>query len=448
MGGEIAGVTMREPGKYVSGFLALRYLRPKRSFVSIITIISVLGVLLGVGILTGAVAIMTGHGEKIRKNVLGFEPHLTIQFEPHLNAEQGGVLYHWPEVVKKVQQNPAVIAAVPYSFGQVAMDYDHRLEVISLQGLEPEPGPLLERLERLLARDSKGAPRGQFDLSGNNVVVGKALAEHMDMKVGDSIVLYSLANGRQLLDAQRTGKKPSELIFPVELKVVGIFDSGRHLYDREVVFVPLEIGQRLYNLSTGAHGVAVLVKDPYAAGKVRDELAKVVPEPLTVITWMERNRQEFEMVSTERVVIYTILFVIMVVAGFSISNTMITITTQKRREIGLIKAMGARSDQIVRIFMIQGLIVGLLGVIAGLSSAMLFLVVRQDALELLRRVLGMEIFSAEIYDLYKLPARITMVDLTVISASALLACGFASLFPAYLAARMDAAKALRNESSG
>ena len=145
---------------------------------------------------------------------------------------------------------------------------------------------------------------------------------------------------------------------------------------------------------------------------------------------------------------YTILLVIVVVAGFSMTNTMITITTQKRREIGLIAALGGRPDQIVGIFLVQGLVVGLLGVVLGFGAAMTFLAARQGALEFLRKTLGMEIFSPEVYSLYQLPAKVTIMDLTVISAIALLACGFASLIPAYLAARMDAAKALRNESSG
>lgn len=423
----------------VSAFLALRYLRPKRSFVSVITIISVSGVLLGVGILAGTVAIMTGFGETMRQNVLGFEPHLTIQ--------QDGVLYHWPEAVELARNNPEVIAAAPYSFGQVALDFDRRLEVVSLQGIDPEPGPMLERLNRLLAKDPEGVPRGRFDLSGDYAVVGRAMAQHLGLKLGDTIVLHSLANGRQLLEAQKTGQKPSELIFPVELEVVGMFESGRQDFDREVLFVPLETGQRLYNLGAGAHGVAVLIKDPYSAGQVRQALAKVMPEPLTVTSWMERNREEFDAVSMERLIMYTLLLLIMVVAGFCMTNTMITVTTQKRREIGLIKAMGGRLDQIVGVFLGQGLAVGMMGVVGGLGVAMLFLAMRQRVLEQLPKLLGMEDFFAEIYHVYQLPAKITLVDLTVISACALLACGFASLFPAYLAARMDAAKALRNESA-
>lgn len=434
------GMGMRLAGRPVSAFLALRYLRPKRSFVSVITMISVLGVLLGVWILTGVVAIMTGYGEKIREHVLGFEPHLTVQ--------EDGVLYRWPEVVDLVRKNPAVTVAAPFTYGQVALDFERQLEVVGLQGLDPQPGPMLERLERLLARDGQGMPKGRFDLSGDYAVVGRALAEHLGIEPGDFIVLHSLANGRQLLEAQKTGQTPSELIFPVELEVVGIFDSGRHTYDREVVFVPLETGQRLYNLGPGAHGVAVQVKDPYAAGAVREELARDLPDSLTATSWMERNREEFALVSMERLVMYTLLFVIMVAAGFCMTNTMITVTTQKRREIGLIKALGGRLDQIVGIFLSQGLAVGLLGVVGGFGVAMFFLAVRQGALGFLRRALGMEIFSAEVYGVYELPARITMVDLTVISAGALLACGFASLFPAYLAARMDAARALRNQSAG
>ncbi|MEO0444488.1 MAG: ABC transporter permease [Verrucomicrobiota bacterium] len=425
-----------------SVFLTLRYLRPKRSFVSLITLISLLGVTLGVWVLTGVMAIMTGYVEKMRTSILGSEAHLTIQ--------QGGVLYDWPSVLNTAQEHPAVIDAMPFAQGQVAMDYDDQLLVVNMQAVAPLPGPMANRFDQLiLPPENEGDVEGRFDLEDDYAVVGKVLAEEFGLEVGDLIVLHSLANGRELLQSFEEGKRPEteELIFPVELEVVGLFDSGRHSFDKRTVFVPLEMGQRLYNLGAGAHGIALHVEDPYRAKVVQSEVEENLAPPLSVRSWMDRNRMVFDLVAMQRMMMILLLFLITIVAGFCITNTMITVTTQKRREIGLFKSLGAGVRQIVGVFLGQGLALGLVGVLTGFALAFVTLTFRQQGLHLAGALLGVDVFSEEIYEFSELPARITLIELVWIGGGALLACALASLFPAFLAARMDAAKALRNESS-
>ncbi len=415
-----------------SAFLSLRYLRPKRNFVSLITILSVIGVALGVQILAFVVAIMTGYDTRMRETVLGFEPHLDIQ--------QNGVLYDWPELLETLRAHPDVVDAAPFSHGQVVLDIDRQLRVVRVQGLEPRPGPILDRLSLLLRE-------GEFDLSDDNIVIGRALADKMGISLHDRVLLHSLANGRQLLEAQQEGRAPEDLVVPAELEVVGIFDSGRYSNDSQTVFIPLETGQALYNLQWGVHGLMAQVRDPYEAERVRDELLPSIAPPLNVSSWVDRNRAKFEFIATNRLLIYFLMFMIVVVAGFSIMNTMITVTTQKRREIGILKAVGARMDQLVSVFLNQGLAVGAIGAVAGLLSGVVLLAFRQNLRELLARITDREIFSAEVYDFYDLPARLTTMDIVVICGGAFVACAFSSLLPAYLAARLDAARALRNESA-
>jgi lipoprotein-releasing system permease protein len=415
-------------------FLALRFLRPKRNFVSLITILSIIGVALGVQVLVFVVAIMTGYDVRMRQTVLGFEPHLDLQ--------QPRPIENWPELLELVRKNPEVTDAAPFTRGQLVLDVHRQLRAVRVQGLEPQPGPILDRLKRLV-REGEGT----FDLSGDTVVVGRALARKLGIKVGDTVILHSLANGRQMLEAQREGRQPEDLIVPAELTVSGIFDSGRYSYDVQTIFIPLQTGQTLYSLQGAVHGLIAQVRNPYEAGLVRDQLRLAIPPPLEIYSWMDRNRAKFEFIASNRLLIYFLMFMIVIAAGFSIMNTMITVTTQKRREIGIVKAVGARMDQIVHVFLGQGLAVGAIGTALGLLIGILLLAFRQPLRESLAQFTQREIFSAEVYDFYDLPAHLAATDLVVICGGAFFACAFSSLLPAYLAARLDAARALRNESS-
>lgn len=418
--------------KPFSLFLSLRYLRPKRSFVSLITIISIGGVVLGVWVLTAVNAIMTGYGEKIQETVLGFEPHLVVT--------QSSLMYNWPEVLEKVKENPNVVDAAPFSHGQVVMDHGERPWVVQVQGLDPQPGPILDRLNSLIVE-------GRFDLSDDYVVIGKALAEELGVTVGDTVLLRSLANGRELLDAYHEGREPDNLIFPAEMEVVGIFSGGRYDFDREYVFIPLEHGQYLYKLGPAVHGVSAQLDDPHLAEPVKYDLYQKLGEDDVITTWAERNYALFETVTVERLIMYFLLSLIMMVAGFCFMATMITVTTQKRREIGMLKAVGAQVSQIVGVFVLQGLVVFAIGTGLGLTFAILFLAVRQEVVQLISSVTGIDVFSQEIYMLSEVPSHVRLVDVLSISGGAFVACVLASLLPAYFSARMDAAQALRDEST-
>jgi lipoprotein-releasing system permease protein len=269
----------------------------------------------------------------------------------------------------------------------------------------------------------------------------------MGIKLGDMVILHSLANGRQLLDAQKTGKTPENLIVPAELTVAGIFDSGRYTYDIQMIFIPLQVGQTLYGLQGGVHGLFAQVKDPYRANEVRDVLRESIPPPLEVYSWTEQNRAKFEFIASNRMLIYILVFMIIIVAAFSVMSTMITVTSQKRREIGIMKAVGAGMDQIVHVFLGQGLAVGAIGSLAGLLLALVVLSWREPLRKLIAQVSHQEVFSAKIYEFYDVPAKLAATDLLVICGGAFLACAFSALLPAYLAARLDAARALRNETA-
>ncbi len=226
---------------------------------------------------------------------------------------------------------------------------------------------------------------------------------------------------------------------------MGIFSTGRFLYDSEIIFIPLFLGQELYALGDGVHGLAVKTVEPYRAGEVKAELEKQFAEPIIAQTWMEQNAQLFTTIRVERLTLGIILFIVMIVAAFCVMNTLITVTVLKTREIGIMKAIGADVGQVVRVFLAQGVVVGAFGVITGLAAGLGVLAVRNQFKDWLAATLGIELFPRSIYGLAEIPARTVPGDVAIICISAFVICSLAALIPAYFAARLDPVKALRFE---
>ncbi|MCH2061964.1 MAG: FtsX-like permease family protein, partial [Verrucomicrobiales bacterium] len=222
----------------------------------------------------------------------------------------------------------------------------------------------------------------------------------------------------------------------------GIFDSVRY---GDMILVPLEIGQDLYELDVDVHGIALELEDPFLADLVNMErIRPQLPANWVAETWIERNKQLFDTIRNERGMMYFVLFFIILVAAFSTMNTMITVTVQKRQEIGVMKALGARVWQIVGVFIGQGMIVGLIGSMCGLYIANLVLHYRNSLRDFLADSMGLRIFPEEMYGVSEIPAQIVSGDLTIICIGAFVLCTLAALPPAYMVARLDPARALRD----
>jgi lipoprotein-releasing system permease protein len=417
-------------------------LKPKRTFVSVITLISILGVTLGIAVLILVISVMTGFDHELRSKILGFEPHLVVR--------NGMVLDHWKEISKEIQSVPGVTAAAPYVQGPVIVDFQGRTMTPVLRGIYPS-------LEKGINDLAKYVHEGEFDLGSDSAVIGSALANELGVSVGDKITIYAPGNVGKLIDEiKREQDQPEaksktladlkgEFVVPSPVTVTGIFESGRYLYDSNFILVSLSMGQEMFSLEGGVHGISVQTSDPYLAEALKKPLNRKLSAQAFAETWIDRNKEFFDTIRIERNMMFFLLMFIVVVAAFGIMNTLITVTVQKTREIGIMKALGATTGQVVWVFLAQGMIVGFFGNITGWAMGISVVTWRNEFKDWLARVTGIPIFPADIYQFSAIPAQIVPQDVAIICISAFVICSIAALIPAYFAARLDPVKALRYE---
>lgn len=401
-------------------FLALKYLKPKRTFLSVVTVISVLGVLLGVAVLVIVLSVMSGFDDMWRDKILSFNAHLTVTSYGIIDNEQ--------DVLEKIDGVPEVTGAAPYVQGLVFLQYHDRVYTPLVRGIDPER-------EKTVSKIPQNMVSGSFDVGGDNAVVGRDLAMKLGVDVGDKVLVYS----------PQSFTSPDELHLPEEVTIAGIFEVGMWEFDMNFILTSLEKARDLYAMEAGVHAIQVMTKDPYrpegTAQKIADELG---PE-YDVRTWMELNRQLFAALRVEKNMMFFLLIIITVVAAFGITNTLITVTVQKTREIGLLKALGFSSGSVMRVFFWQGWIEGFLGTILGIATGLFVLQYRNDLMLFLSTRFHLELFPKELYHLSEIPATVSWSDITVVAVTVLIICTLAGIVPAYRAARLDPVSALRYE---
>jgi lipoprotein-releasing system permease protein len=415
--------------------LALRYLRPKRTFVSIITLISIVGVALGVAVLMIVISVMSGFDRDLREKILGFNAHLKIY-------QNGRPLENYSPLMNLVASNKNVRGVAPFVLGQVLVVTQPPKGQSKLTGAPWVRGVDTAR-ESSVSVLPQSIVSGKFDLSGRGIVVGSQFAENLNLSVGDKVSIYSPADIEKM--EKERGKPDEEAVLPDDYTVTGIFDVGYWEYNATVVVTSLEDAQDLYNLDDNVHGLMVILRDPYQAAQVRQELLKTLGPSYNISTWTEENSGILNALIVEKNVMFYILFFIVLVAALCILSAQITFVVQKTREIGMLKALGASNLQISGVFLSQSAIIGVLGVISGYGLGMLALTYRNEFLHFMNRMTGFELFPASVYGFGDLPAVIDPHDIAVICGLSFVICIFGGVLPAIRAGRLKPVEALRYE---
>jgi lipoprotein-releasing system permease protein len=437
---------VKKPLLPFSYFIALRYLRPKRTFLSVITLISIIGVVLGISVLIIVISVMTGFERELERKVIGFEAHITISPDPN------SFVSNWRDAVKIAEKTPGVVAATPTTLEPVIVEFQKSRMTLLVRGIDPDQGG-----DRVLGLKSVMVA-GKFDLEGDKCVVGSELASVLGLQVGDKLTIYSGGSPSHIIDLLKEAQDQPEkkgkieqaisLIVPTELEVTGIFSTGRYVYDSNYVIAPLNIGQELYDLGDAVHYVLVKTADPYnveaTKALLNPELRQLNP-PLHAVTWIDQNREYLDALRVERTTMFFILTFVVIVAAFGIMSTLITTTVQKTREIGVMKALGATMGQILWAFLAQGTLVGFFGTLIGLGTGIFLVQYRNQVRDFLAQVFNIHLFPASVYQFSEIPAEIVPHDVIIICVSGFIICTVAALIPAFFAARLDPVKALRYE---
>jgi lipoprotein-releasing system permease protein len=414
--------------------IALRYLRPKRTFVSIITLICVGGVMLGAAVLIVVLSVMSGFDHDLKEKIFGFKAHLTVS---SVNQR----LKNWRNVEETVSKIPHVRGVAPYVMGQafIAVDLpsgDQQFAAQMIRGIDP-------KLEKSVSILPNSVTNGEFNLRGNRVLLGKVFANEIGLRPGDRISIYSPRDVKKA--AQARNREEAEAVVAGEYIVSGIFDVGYFDFNAGFVITSLTTAQDLYGLDDDVNGLKVMLDDPDLAEIVRAQLGPKLGPGAYITTWLEESSAFLDALVIEKNLMFYILFVIMIVAAFGITSAQITFVVQKTREIGMLKALGATGGQITIVFLLQSLIVGVIGVICGFGLGLLAVAYRNEFLEFLRRVLHFEVFPQSVYQFSQLPAIINPQDILVICTGSLIICVLAGLLPAWNAGRLKPVEALRHE---
>ncbi len=416
--------------------LALRYLRPKRSFVSAITLISVVGVTLGVAVLIIVISVMSGFGRELKAKIISFNAHVRVEPARGLMAE-------YEALADRIRLLPEVRGVAPYIGGQVLLETQPLDEANSLvvapalRGVDP-------RWEAGVSRLPNSIVAGEFDLSGYSLVVGRELANKLNLRVGDAVAVYTVRAFKLWKDSRKS--EAEEAALAEDYVVKGIFDLGMDQFDSTVVVASLPNAQDLYNLEDNVHGLLITLDNPDAATAFQERLAAELGPEYAVTTWLEENSQFLEVLMVEKHMMFYLLFFITIVAAFGICSALITFVVQKTREIGVLKALGATGGQIMTLFLAQSLAVGLIGVLTGLGLGLLAVIKRNEFLVFMRKATGIELFPAKFYLFRELPAWLQADDIAIICGGSLLVCVLiGGLIPAWSAARLKPAEALRHE---
>ena len=403
--------------------LARRYLRSRRGerFVSFIGWTSALGIALGVATLIVVLSVMHGAAVEIRDKILGFSAHVDVQ-------GPGEVLYGWRGWLDRIVQVPGVVRASPYLQAQALVAADEAARGAILKGVDPAREPML----------AARIARGRFLREDDEfvVVIGDALARRLGVDVGDSLRIIT----------PKAGVGPAGLVPRARaFRIVGIFDSGFYEYDVGLVLAPLGAVQRLLRTGDAVSGIEVFVRDRDAAPRLARRVEKALPFGAWVQDWTRRHRVFFKALRTERVAMGVILFMIVLVACFNMVSSLVMVVMERRREIAVLKTIGATNAEIGRIFVFMAVMLAGAGVLAGGVLGLLLAWKLEPLLQWLERLFGVTFMSGEVYYIDHVPSVIDPVVVSVVIVVSF-ALGVASaVYPARRAARVPPAEALRVE---
>jgi len=403
-------------------FLSLRYLKAKRkqTFISVITVISVLGVMVGVMALVVVLSVMNGFRADLMSKILGVNSHILV-------LRYGGAFGDYKKIAERVDKLDGVVASTPFIYAQVMANNSGNVSGALLRGVDPKNAARVVSFEEMIKEGSLASL--EEDAGGSSpIVVGRELSRQIGIGPGDIVTLLSPEGKLTPL-----GRSPNTKRF----RVTGIFDSGMYEYDASMVFVSLKEAQDFLAMGDRVTGLEVRVDDIYESDKIAKQIQADLGYPYWTKDWKVMNRSLFSALKLEKVTMFVILTMIVLVGALNIISTLVMVVMEKTRDIAILRAMGASAKSIMSIFMLQGLLVGLIGTMAGLASGL-------GICHLLGKYKFISL-PADVYYISTLPVRVEFVDVWLVALAAVFISFVATLYPAWYGSRLDPVEAIRYE---
>lgn len=411
-------------------FVSLRYLRAKRkqTFISVISFISIAGVTLGVAALILVLSVMTGFTDGVRQQILGNVPHVLMQ-------KFGGGIDNPDELVAAATQTPHVVSATPFISKEAMLLSQGNVAAVSIKGIGAQHKIFAQQL---LTVDERPIVESFFDDSAERpgIVIGIDTATSIGVSVGDSINVIP-----PLFTITPFGMIPKMKPF----RVIGIFEKQSSLVDSFFAYIPLTVAQKFFDSEGIVTGVELAVDRFDLAPEVAGKLSEKFGFPYVVRPWQNIYGSFLSALKLEKLGLFIVLGIIVLVAAFNIATTLIMVVMEKSRDIAVLRAMGANSRSIMKIFILEGFIIGTVGTALGTALGVLLAQYADTVIKFLERTFGIRIFDQAVYGMEKFPSEIVVTDVVAVMTMAMTISLLATIYPAWRASKMDPAEALRYE---
>ena len=423
-------------------FISKRYMRAKRKqvFVSIITLMSILGITLGVAALIIVLAVMNGFEEDLRTKILGMRSHIEV------TTDMTGPMKNYQNVREQIEQIPGVVATTPFIYTQAMMRSGSGVTGLIIRGLDTQSALKVFNLGKIregALEHINGLPPDILKTSAddhaglNGMMIGREMARNLGISLYDSITIISASGGI----ATPMGMIPRMQ----EFLVVGIFESGFYEYDSSLAFVSLAASQKFTQMGDAVTGIDIVVDNIYKADVIGRKIQSHLGFPFWTRDWMQMNKNLFSALKLEKVVMFIILSLIVLVAAFNIISALIMTVMEKNKDIAILKTMGATSASIMKVFIYQGLIVGMIGTFFGCAGGLAVALNLQKITLFVEKIFNFQILPGDVYYLTELPSKVNYSDVGIIVLGTLVICFLSTIYPSLRASKLDPAETLRYE---